>query len=137
MGFKTVIGPQGVVTTNIFGGDNELVTSIVQKKTITVVSESGNATISALATLLRPMNAAGVTASLPNISDVLVGAEYLVLKNSGSFPMLLSGTSPIVGTVGLAVGAWTCPVSQSGGRYSCLAISGSTGYQWFLNGASF
>lgn len=136
MGLKTVIGSQGVVTTRV-GGSDELVVNTVTKKTITVVSESGNATVSAAATLFRPMNTAGVTASLPSISDATVGYEYLVLKNSGSNPMLLSGTSPIIGTVGVAVGAWTCPVSQSGGKYSCLAISGSTGYIWFVNGASF
>lgn len=136
MGIKTVIGPQGVVQTRV-GGNDELVVSALTKKTITVVSESGHASVSDHTTLFRPMNTAGVTASLPGISSDNVGYEYLVLKNSGSNPMLLSGTSPIIGTPGVAVGSWACAVSQSGGRYSCLAISGTTGYQWFVAGASF
>ena len=136
MGIKTVIGPQGVVETRVAGND-ELVICSITKKTITVISESGNASVSDHSTLFRPMNTAGVTASLPSISDANVGYEYLVIKNSGSNPMLLSGTAPIIGSPGVAVGAWACAVSQSGGRYSCLAISGSTGFHWVVGGPTY
>lgn len=136
MGLKTTIGSQGVVITRIDGND-EFNINTITKKTITVVSESGNATISNEITLFRPMDASGVTCSLPTISDVVIGTEYIVLKNSGTNPMLISGTSPIIGSPGSAVGLWKCAVSASAGRYSCLAVSGSTGYQWFVGGPTY
>lgn len=136
MGIRTVIGSQGVVISRVDGSDEVNINSI-SKRTIMVVSESGNASITNQTTLFRPMNAAGVTGSLPEVSDANVGTEYLVLKNSGSNPLLLSGTCPIVGSPGTAVGLWKCAVSASAGRYTCLAVSGSTGYMWFVGGPTF
>jgi hypothetical protein len=135
MGFKVTFGPKGAITSRVVGND-VVQFDVPQRRAVTVVSESGNATISANTTLMRPMNTAGVTASLPGISDAIVGNEFVVLKNSGSNPLLLSGTNPIVGQPGTAVGLWACSVSASAGRYNCLAISGSTGFQWFVHGSA-
>lgn len=136
MGIKTTIGPKGLVNTRVAGPD-VLELSVTQKRTITVVGVDASVTASAGTTLFRPETAVGVTGVLPGINDSVVGTEYSFLKNSGSNPLLLSASNPIIGSPFTAVGSWKCAVSASAGRYACLAVSGSTGYQWFVAGSTF
>lgn len=137
MGIKTIFGPKGPVVSRNSGTEdtiefNGVSVSTPQKFSITVVAESGSASITAPMTLFRP-GPAGVTGTLPTIVDSTIGKQYVVLKNSGTSPLLLTASAPIIGTAA-GVGAWTMAVSGSGGRYTGLAVSGSTGFHWVFTG---
>lgn len=130
MGIKTTIGNQGVVSTEVAGAGSLVINatmSTVTKTAVTAVSESGNVTIGSQPVVVMEPNGLGVTASLPAVSDALVGTEFLVLNaGAGSGDdVLVSGSNNIDG------GTWTTTLTSGFDTLRLLAVSSSlNGYYW-------
>lgn len=126
MGLKTTIGAQGVVTVKTAGTTDQLVMNSPVKNKVTVFGAGESAAVSEPFSLFNPA-AAGVTGSLPAISDEVVGSAFTFLKNAGTNPLLVSASNPI--TDG---GAWTVVAATAGQTYSVMAVSGTSGYYWHV-----
>lgn len=126
MALKTTIGAQGVVTVKTAGTTDQLVMNSPVKNKVTVFGAGESAAVSEPFSLFNPA-AAGVTGSLPAISDEVVGSAFTFLKNPGTNPLLVSASNPI--TDG---GAWTVVAATAGQTYRVMAVSGTSGYYWHV-----
>jgi len=126
MGLKTTIGAQGVVTEKTTSTTDQLVMNAPVKNKVTVFGAGVSATVTDPFSLFNPA-AAGVTGSLPAISNGDVGNTFTFLKNAGTTPLLVSASNAI--TDG---GAWTVVAATAGQTYSVMAVSGVNGYYWHV-----
>jgi len=135
---KTTIDERGVIQEDQKGGSDTTTEIDVDVKLggklksplHQPVLETGadeDVTVSQPVTWVYPDSAAGMTASLPTITSASVGKQFLILKNSGSNPCLVSGAQGI--TEG---GSWDYAIDSS--RAFCvMAASGSAGvYYWHV-----
>lgn len=127
MGIRTTIGTQGVVSEKTAATTDQLVMNAPVKNKVTVFGAGVSATVTDPYSLFNPA-AAGVTGSLPAISSDNIGSTYVFLKNSGSNPLLVSGTNPI----SFETNTWTAVVNTTNQTYKVMAVSGTLGYYWHV-----
>ena len=131
MGIKTTINEKGVFSESVAGDntvvwENVTVTSTPAKNLIAPSASADLSMSHRTTTVLENLLAVGITASLPTINLVDLGSELVVVTDSTTNPVLVSGSQHINGnTAGLELGA----------AYEVLhlvAASGSVGFYWHV-----
>lgn len=129
MGIKTVINEKGVVSTKVQGSD-QFVVGTRSAQTVTVVSASGDHTLSDAAVAVFDASGNAVTASLPVIGAGNVGLQYTAINTATAFALVLSGAT------GQRIngGSLEFEVSASYGfntAQGIISANSGSGYGWF------
>jgi len=131
MGIKIKIDSSGLYQVPTSGTSTEFempeaVETLLAKNPPQVVATGSGVTAGASSYVLLQPSSGHLTASLPAISQDLIGRQFVFMNSHGTHDMVLSGTNPVGGT------AWERAFSTAYGSATVMAVSGASGYFWHV-----